>query len=425
MARTSLLVTLAATALVAGAATWAFDANRLKPWIGETVRAATGRELRIDGDLSVHFFPSARVNLGAARLFNKGAFDAAALAEIESAEIGFALLPLLRRQVHITDLSIDGLRLKLRRKADGQDNWSDLMPAHKTGGANGRFVAVDRLRIKRAQLAIDDEAGQRQWFLHRLALSAGGWGRPDTSPFELSAIVASQWPPLYGPLTLTGETQVDLPLGLYTARKLALTYNGTGIGEPLAAKMNGKLAFDRPAGTLSVKATAKLLDLDLKAEVVMRGISDELRFDGRLAVARFNPRELLQRLGRAVPRMRDATALTSADVAMRVHGDATRLIVAPIDANLDASELAGYITVADYKKPRVDFRLTVNRIDLDRYRSPDSRLLALDDALSILSKNGLRELGYAVTGEVNVGVMTLARARGDDYRKVVTAEPRV
>jgi len=101
-----------------------FDANRYKPELAAAARQATGRELAIDGDLALGLFPQPHVRLGAARLLNPQGFDGAVV-EFTSARANVQLLPLLRRQIQIDELAVDGLRLKLLKNRKGEDNWSD------------------------------------------------------------------------------------------------------------------------------------------------------------------------------------------------------------------------------------------------------------------------------------------------------------
>jgi AsmA protein len=114
---------------------FAFDANRYKPELAAAARQATGRELAIDGDLALGLFPQPHVRVGAARLLNPKGFDGAVV-ELASARANVQLLPLLRRQIQIDELLVDGLNLKLLKNRKGEDNWSELF-ANKSEGSAG------------------------------------------------------------------------------------------------------------------------------------------------------------------------------------------------------------------------------------------------------------------------------------------------
>lgn len=421
------LLVLVSIACVALYLEFLFDANRYKPRLVAAVRDTTGREMEIDGDLSVGLFPSPYASVGAARLLNRSDFNTATLAEIAAARVSFELLPLLRRQVQIEEIRIDGLRVALHRKAKGQDNWSDLMGARsqesEAENHNGE-LSVESLRIDDAQLSLKDEARGRDMSLSELTLRAGGWGHSAAAPMNLVAKLASQTPKLQGNLSLDGETQLDLPKGQYAARKLVLKFEGSGPAGPIVAELSGDAALDRPAETLNATLIGKLLGLDVEAQFAAQGISSKPSFEGQLAVAEFDPRKLMSQLGRAVPDTRDASTFTRASFKTQVKGDGSGLKVGPIDARLDTSKIGGRITVADYAAPRIDFRLAVDQIDLDRYRPPEPQPPSLEDnAISRLSKDSLRESGYTVTGEVNIGVLILARDRTENYRAIIEAGP--
>lgn len=404
-----------------------FDANRYKPRLAAAVREASGRELQISGDLSVGLFPSPYASTGATRLLNRPDFDARAMAEITSARASFELLPLLRRQVQIEDIEIEGLRVALHRTARGEDNWSDLMGAKSQedgGQSGGGKLSVERLRIEDAQLSFKDEPSGREWSLSGLALRAGGWSHSSASPVHLKSTLASQKPKLEGSLRLEGETLVNPQEGKYAARKLVLEFEGSGPAGPITAEFGGDAALDRPAETLDVNVAGKLLGLDVDAQFQAQGISSKLAFKAQLDIAEFDPRKLVVQLGSAVPETRDASTFTRASFRTSVQGDGSGLKVEPIDARLDDSEIGGRISLANYDAPRIDFRLDVDQLDLDRYRPPEPQPPSLEDnAISRLSKDSLRKLGYRVSGEVNIGVLVLARDRTENYRAVIEAGP--
>lgn len=107
-------------------------------------------------------------------------------------------------------------------------------------------------------------------------------------------------------------------------------------------------------------------------------------------------------------------------MALHVHGDASGLVVTPINGRLDTSTIGGRITLQDYRAPRIDFSLSVDQIDLDRYGTLEPGPAGPgDNVISRLSKDGLRELGISVNGEVKVGVLIASQDRDEHYQTTV------
>src|ERR671914_618580 len=100
-----------------------FDVNAYKPHIEEAAAKSTGRELRIDGDLSVSLFPSPHASIGTTRLAQAEGFGTEPpFAEFDSAKIYVRLTPLVRRRIEVEKIVIENPRLNLKKA--GKVNWA-------------------------------------------------------------------------------------------------------------------------------------------------------------------------------------------------------------------------------------------------------------------------------------------------------------
>ena len=116
-------------ALVIGGAIFfvsTFDANHYKKQIISLVNKQTGRELSIDGDLKLAVYPDIAIEMGNTSLSNAAGFTGDQFATIGSANVSVELLPLLKKQIKIDKIRLNGLKLNLHKKADGSTNWDDL-----------------------------------------------------------------------------------------------------------------------------------------------------------------------------------------------------------------------------------------------------------------------------------------------------------
>ncbi len=103
-----------------------FDPNDYRDELATQVQEQSGRELEIDGDLKLSIFPWLAVEVGPARLSDAPGFGDQPFAEIQGARAGIRLLPLLSRRVEISELRLDGMRLRLITDKQGKTNWADL-----------------------------------------------------------------------------------------------------------------------------------------------------------------------------------------------------------------------------------------------------------------------------------------------------------
>ena len=107
-----------------------FDPNTFRDEISAQVERVTGRELVIEGDIELSWFPWLAIDVGKTTLGNAPGFGSEPFASFEQARLSVRLLPmLLRRDVSVGTANLDGLRLNLAVAANGRGNWEDLVNA--------------------------------------------------------------------------------------------------------------------------------------------------------------------------------------------------------------------------------------------------------------------------------------------------------
>ncbi|HEX5337282.1 MAG TPA: AsmA family protein, partial [Gallionella sp.] len=112
---------------VAGAAYVAatFNPNDYKAQIIKAVKDSKQRDLRLDGDIKLTFFPSIGANLGKVSLSEYKSDKQ--FAAVEAASVSLALMPLLSKQVVVDEVAVSGLQATLVKHKDGTTNIDDLL----------------------------------------------------------------------------------------------------------------------------------------------------------------------------------------------------------------------------------------------------------------------------------------------------------
>ncbi|MFP4137683.1 MAG: AsmA family protein [Halomonas sp.] len=129
----TLLAAIGIVAVLAVAAviyvTTFLDPEDLKPRLEEVVKEQTGLTLALEGDLSWSFYP--RLGVGVeqteAWLPEQSVEEDPAFMAFRRAEVSLAFAPLLRGEVAIDGMTLDGLRLNLERDEQGRGNWEALL----------------------------------------------------------------------------------------------------------------------------------------------------------------------------------------------------------------------------------------------------------------------------------------------------------
>lgn len=132
-----------------------FDVNRFKPQIEAQIKKFTGMDLKINGKISLKIFPRIRIAIKGAHLRNQGGEILAA----DTVEVAPRLLQfVLHRKVHVTQVSIISMKLRIEENTAGRMNYeavapkrpSDDKPSENAGKVDkvhlrdGEFIYVDR-----------------------------------------------------------------------------------------------------------------------------------------------------------------------------------------------------------------------------------------------------------------------------------------
>ena len=264
------------------------DPNDYKEQIVQAVKEQTGREFKIEGDLKLSLFPWLGLETGALELANAPGFGKEPFARVAAAGVKVKLLPLLRKELQVNTILIDGLRLELTRNRAGKTNWDDLgatteskAPREKkpapspevTGVPALGALTVGGIDIKNGEVRWRDEQNKTHYTVYKLEVKSG-------------------------------QLALDRPLDLKLAFELE---SGTSpVRTPV--KLETRADFDRKQKQLRVpKLELSVGELALAASLQATNIETAPLVKGQIEIPSFNARELLKRLGVAyAPTSKDA-----------------------------------------------------------------------------------------------------------------------
>src|SRR5690606_24814668 len=83
------------------------DPNDFKPQIVAAAKQQSGRELRIDGELGWTFWPVLGIEVNQASLANAAGFGDQPMLAVQRIAVGVELLPLLGKQVNVSQLRLE------------------------------------------------------------------------------------------------------------------------------------------------------------------------------------------------------------------------------------------------------------------------------------------------------------------------------
>ena len=364
-----------------------FDPNDYRDRVGEQVRAQTGRELIIEGDIGLSVFPWLGVRLENASLGNAAGFGEQPFARVAQVEARARLTPLFRGEVEVDRIVLGGLELNLERNADGRGNWEDLTaeadkparesPASKEPGEAMRAiasVAVSGIEIESARVSLDDRQSGLRYEVHDLGLRSGEIRAGSRFPLELGFDVNSTAPELSGRLDLSGQVLLEPDRSRVNVEKLELRFAGRGAALPggkADVQLGADVDLDLAAGLAEISALSlRTLGVDVSGRIQGRDLFAEPRFEGSVDVAEFKPRELMQAIGVDVPKTADPAVLARASLKATFEAGTRSAMFKGIEMRLDDSRVTGEAGLTDLARQAVRFDLGLDAINIDRYLPP-------------------------------------------------------
>jgi len=110
--------------------------QRIAAYVGEKFQEATGRELRIAGEIGPTVWPMLGVRLEGIQIANADWAGDAPMLKADGLLVGVDPLALLSGEVKIRKIELLRPQIRIERAANGQGNWEFAAPAG-VGGANG------------------------------------------------------------------------------------------------------------------------------------------------------------------------------------------------------------------------------------------------------------------------------------------------
>jgi AsmA protein len=387
------LVILAALAIVT--LTLLIDPNRFRGEIESRVRAATGRPFDIQGDLEVAWFPWLAVRTGAAQLGNPPGMAGPPLARWQSLRVGVRLIPLLKGQLIIDRVRLEGLQAHLRRTQDGRANWDDLL----SGGADNSERPAPQLaglEVSDGTLEYVDERSGASVRISKWDLDVGAWRTnavvPVTTEFMFEDMSAAKSLPT---IDLDLRTSVQLAGGMLSLSESQLS--GRVRGMPFELAIPQLLAETSPLKLAVSQWTLGVANARLSGSLTADEQGERLRARGPLSITIPSARKFLTDVGVSTSLPRDTDALGELRLTTSWAYVDGAFALKPIALRVDDTAFTGEVVRSNAKEPTWTFDLRGDHIDLARYLitedKSDEPLELPVDALKAMRAQGT--LGFA------------------------------
>ena len=370
--------------LLIGGAMFAFlfDPNDYRENIAEQVKKSTGRELLIEGNLSLKLFPWLAVEIGRSSLSNAEGFGDAPFASFDAARLSVRLMPLLlRREIVVGAVNIDALNLQLAVNAQGVGNWDDLADqgGSETTDAAGEesspagTLDIGGIEILNANISYTDNQLKESYQLANLNVATGSVTTGESIDMRGSFEFDAQPAGVAGTVEIATSVVFDTDAALIAFNDLTIDAEVGGL-----ADVPTSFAFSAPAISLNTAASTaevgniefSLLNIDLKADVEAFSYAGSPTPKATISVAAFSPRSLMQSLNIEMPATADPSALGKLIINAKAAVGESRIALTNLVIVLDETTFRGELVVPRDTSGAFQLDLAADSIDLNRYMAP-------------------------------------------------------
>ncbi len=317
------------------------DWNGYKPDLIAEIRKATGRDMRIDGDLDLALLPSPRLSAAGVRIANVDGAAAPDMVRLEALGVRIRLRPLLSGRIEVESMVLIEPAIELERLRDGRVNW--VIAAAAVPGPARREAAA-------ASDASDtpDASGRSGVRLENLRIRNGAVTWRDSAAGTVERL-----------------TGVDAAIS-------AESLSGPFRAEGGFVVRGAPIRFSAALGRIDAVSPAPM---QLGLEVAETGA--EARLAGALADVRRTPR-LTGRLSARIPDPSKLAAALAADappwsggafsLSAEVDASAGRMSLDGLELRLGPTAATGRVAASFGEEVRADVALVVKHVDFDDLR---------------------------------------------------------
>src|SRR3989338_3766174 len=419
------LVALVLVAVAIIAAT--FNPNDYKPLIVNMVKEKKQRTLNIEGDIKLAFWPKLGADLGKVSISEHNGDKE--FASMQSARVFVAVMPLLKKELVIDTIYVDGVKANIVRFKYGTTNFDDLLTKEETEEIK---FDIDGVVVSNAAASLTDEMGNRHINIDNLNLKTGHIAKGEPIDLDAQLHVQGDNPKMNAKVQVKGSLLADTEHKRFLAKNLDAALQGdvdraSGLDLKLSGdleakpettellldglKLAAKASLDGQALSLELAAPSLIVQKDevsgknvslvftrgsgadvLSAKLAINdikgspkafessGIAGEISgkqgartlsgkfsspITGNLETQVFELPKLAGNVDVKDPALPNGAAKIGFDLNARADLK-QKNASARLSVNIDGSNVKGTLDVAGFDKPNVKFDLTADQLDLNK-----------------------------------------------------------
>lgn len=246
-----------------------FNPNDYKPLVVKMVKDKKERTLNIEGDIKLAFWPKIGANLGKVSISEHKSDKE--FASIQSAQVALAVLPLLKKELVVDTIYIDGAKANIIKYKDGTTNFDDLLSKDEEESEEIKFD-VDGVKVTNSAVAYTDEGTGAQYALSKFNLTSGHIALAEPIDLATDFNVKANQPAVNADVKVKGNFLADPENKHFFAKGLDAAISGDLLG--------GKAVSIKASGDIDAKPeTREFLVDSLKLAVAGQFNGAQIKLD--------------------------------------------------------------------------------------------------------------------------------------------------
>lgn len=219
-----ILLLIAAAAYIAST----FNPNDYKQKVIDIVKKEKQRDLTLDGDIGLTFWPKVGANLGKIAISEHNSSDQ--FASVESAKVALAIMPLLSKKIVVDTVYIDGATANIIKYADGTTNYDDLAGGSKTtdgqdssddsSESQGMEFNIQGVNITNSAVNYVDETANAKYTIKDFNMKSGHIALAEPVEMATDFHIEATQPALNANVNVKGVFTADPETQHYVAKNL-------------------------------------------------------------------------------------------------------------------------------------------------------------------------------------------------------------
>lgn len=247
-----------------------FNPNDYKPLIIKLVKEKKERTLTLDGDIKLAFWPKIGANLGKVSISEHKSDKE--FASIQGAQVALALLPLLKKELVVDTIYIDGAKANIVKYKDGTTNFDDLLSKDEEESEEIKFD-VDGVKVTNSAVTYSDEGTGAQYAISAFNLSTGHVALAEPIDVSTDFKVTANQPAIAANIKVKGNFLADPENKHFAAKDLDANVNGDLLG--------GKAVNISVSGDVDAKPETREFVVD-SLKLAMAGVFSDANIDVKL-----------------------------------------------------------------------------------------------------------------------------------------------